>query len=108
MLAGLIFGTDRETTSQLQQLCSLTQDVCVFRSLERYPQAHESMRLLNSFAPQLVFLGADEEAAAHAVEDDSRSIQHSTAILGVSGRYKRADIFETSFGGFSVCPIPCR
>ena len=49
MLTALIFGTDRETTSQLQQLCSLTQDVCVFRTLERYPQAHESMRLLNSF-----------------------------------------------------------
>ncbi len=107
MLTALIFGTDRETTSQLQQLCSLTQDVCVFRTLERYPQAHESMRLLNSFAPQLVFLGADDEAAAHAVEHDIRSIHPSTAILGVSSRCKRADIFETAFGGFSVCPIPC-
>jgi MinD-like ATPase involved in chromosome partitioning or flagellar assembly len=107
MLTALIFGTDRETTSQLQQLCSLTQDVCVFRSLERYPQAHESMRLLNSFAPQLVFLGADEEAAAHAVEHDIRSILPSSAILGVSGRCKRPDVFETAFGGFSICPIPC-
>jgi MinD-like ATPase involved in chromosome partitioning or flagellar assembly len=107
MLTALIFGTDRETTSQLQQLCSLTKDVCVFRTLERYPQAHESMRLLNSFGPQLVFLGADDEAAAHAVEHDIRSIQHSTAILGVSGRFKRADVLESAFGGFSVCPIPC-
>jgi MinD-like ATPase involved in chromosome partitioning or flagellar assembly len=107
MLTALIFGTDRETTAQLQQLCSLTQDVCVFRALERYPQAHETMRLLNSFAPQLVFLGADEEAAAHSVEHDIRSIQPSTAILGVSGRCKRVDLFETVFGGFSVCPIPC-
>jgi MinD-like ATPase involved in chromosome partitioning or flagellar assembly len=107
MLTALIFGTDRETTAQLQQLCSLTQDVCVFRALERYPQAHESMRLLNSFAPQLVFLGADDEAAAHAVEHDIRSILPSTAILGVSALCKRADVFETSFGGFSVCPIPC-
>ncbi|MFZ0340576.1 MAG: hypothetical protein WAL45_21305, partial [Terracidiphilus sp.] len=101
MLTALIFGTDRETTSQLQQLCSLTQDVCVFRTLERYPQAHESMRLLNSFAPQLVFLGADDEAAAHAVEHDIRSILPSTAILGVSALCKRPDMFETSFGGFS-------
>ena len=107
MLKALIFGTERQTTSQLQQLCSLTQDVFVFRTLERYPQAHESMRLLNSFGPQLVFLGADDEAAAHAVEHDIRSIQPSTAILGVSARYKRADVFESAFGGFSVCPIPC-
>ncbi len=107
MLTALIFGTDRETTSQLQQLCSLTQDVSVFRSLERYPQTHETMRLLNSFAPQLVFLSADDEAAAHAVEHDIRSIQPSTAILGVSSICKRPDVFETPFGGFSVCPIPC-
>jgi Flp pilus assembly CpaE family ATPase len=106
MLTALILGTDRATTSKLQQLCSLTQDVCVFRSLERYPQAHESMRLVNSFAPQLVFLGADDEAAAHAVEQDIRSIQPSTAILGVSALSQRADVYDTSFGGFSICPIP--
>ena len=107
MLTALIFGTDRETTTQLQQLCSLTQDVCVFRTLERYPQAHETMRVLNSFAPQLVFLGADDEAAAHAVEHDIKSIQPSTAILGVSSRCKRPDFFATTFGGFTVCPVPC-
>jgi MinD-like ATPase involved in chromosome partitioning or flagellar assembly len=104
MLSALIFGTDRETTSQLQQLCSLSRDVCVFRTVERYPQAHESMRLLNSFAPQLVFLGVDDEAAAKAVEHDIRSIQPSAAILGVS--HRRGNL-ETAFGGFSVCPIPC-
>jgi pilus assembly protein CpaE len=65
------------------------------------------MRLLNSFTPQLVFLGADDEAAAHAVEHDIRSIQPSIAILGVSTRCKRADIFETACGGFSICPMPC-
>lgn len=107
MLTALIFGTDSETTSHLQQLCSLTQDVCVYRTLERYPQSHESLRLLNSFSPQLVFLGADDEAAAHTVEQDIRSIQPSTAILGVSARCNRPDFFESTFGGFSVCPVPC-
>jgi len=107
MLTALIFGTDRETTTQLQQLCSLTQDVCVYRSLERYPQAHETMRLLNSFAPQLVFLGADNEVAAQAVEHDIRSILPSTAILGVSSRAKTTYALETTSGGFPVYPIPC-
>ena len=104
MLSALIFGADHEITSQLQQLCSLSRDVCVFRALERYPQAHESMRLLNSFAPQLVFLGVDDEAAAQTVERDIRSIQPSSAILGVSNRPRN---FETALGGLSVCPIPC-
>jgi Flp pilus assembly CpaE family ATPase len=107
MLTALIFGTDRETTAQLHQLCSLTQDVCVYRSLDRYPQAHETMRLLNAFEPQLVFLGTDNEAAAQAVEHDIRSIQPGVAILGASSRIKRAQAFETTFGGFPAYPIPC-
>jgi MinD-like ATPase involved in chromosome partitioning or flagellar assembly len=107
MLSALIFGTDRETTTQLQQLCSLTQDVCVYRSLERYPQAHETMRLLNSFAPQLVFLGTDDEAAAQGVEHDIRSIEPATAIFGISSRVKHAHAFETIFGGFPVYPVSC-
>jgi MinD-like ATPase involved in chromosome partitioning or flagellar assembly len=107
MLTALIFGTDRETTAHLQQLCSLTQDVCVYRSMERYPQPHETMRLLNSFSPQLVFLSADDEAAAHAVEHDIRSIQPTTAILGVSTRLKSSHYFDSAFGGFPVYPMPC-
>lgn len=107
MLTALIFGADRETTAQLQQLCSLTKDVCVFRTLEHYPQSHETMRLLNSFAPQVVFLGVDDEAAAHAVEHDIRSIQPCTAILGVSAHLKRSHVLESAFGGLSVSPIPC-
>jgi pilus assembly protein CpaE len=107
MLTALIFGTDRETTSHLQQLCSLTQDVCVYRSLERYPPAHETMRLLNSFGPQLVFLGTDDAAAAETVEHDIRSIQPGTAILGVSSRSRHIHTIETSCGGFTVYPVPC-
>jgi MinD-like ATPase involved in chromosome partitioning or flagellar assembly len=107
MLTALIFGTDREATAQLQQLCSLTGDVSVFRTLDRYPQAHETMRLLNSFTPQVVFLGIDDEAAAQAVEHDIRSIQPGTAILGISGRSKQPDVLETTFGGFPVCSVPC-
>jgi MinD-like ATPase involved in chromosome partitioning or flagellar assembly len=101
MLTALIFGTDHETAAQLEQLCAATHDVCVYRSLEHYPAAHETMRLLNSFAPQLVFLGASNEAAAHAVERDIRVIQPSTVILGVSAR---RGLWK---GGSRMCPIAC-
>ena len=107
MLTALIFGTGREATAQLQQLCSLTKDVCVFRTLERYPQSHETMQLLNSFAPQVVFLGVDDAASARAAEHDIRSIQPCTAILGVSANLEGARVLESPFGGFPVCSVPC-
>jgi len=107
MLNALTFGTDRKLTSELQQMCALTQDISVFRSLEHYPQAHETMRLLNSFAPHLVFLGTGDEGAAAAVEQDIRSILPTTAILGVSGGPGNAGIFETGAGGFPILVFPC-
>lgn len=107
MLTALIFGTDRETTSHLQQLCSLTNDVCVFRTLERYPQTHETMRLLNSFAPQLVFLGVDDVPAAQAVEHDIRGIHPGTAILPVSANPQAPDSLDSPMGGVSVLSLPC-
>lgn len=107
MLTALIFGTDAGTTAQVEQLCSLTRDVCVYRALDRYPQAHETMRLLNSFSPELVFVGTDDEAAARNVERDIRSIQPATAILGVSAHSNHPYLIESTCGGFSVCPIPC-
>lgn len=107
MLNALSFGTDRNLTSLLHELCALTQEVCVFRNLEYYPQAHETTRLLNSFAPQLVFLGIDDEAAAGGVEHDIRSILPSAAILGVSNNARYARAFETSLGQFPALALPC-
>ena len=107
MLRALIFGADRETTSQLQQLCTLTQDVCVLRTLDRYPQVHETLRLLNSFAPHLIFLGADDETVAHAVENEIRSVSPLTAVLWVAARTEGAEAFEITSDTPSVCPIPC-
>jgi cellulose biosynthesis protein BcsQ len=107
MLNALSFGANRNLASLLNQLCALTQEVSIFRSLEHYPQAHETMRLLNSFAPHLVFLGIDDEAAAGAVEHDIRSILPSAAILGVSGNPRNARVFESSFGQFPTLALPC-
>src|SRR5208337_4593541 len=107
MLNALTFGTDRRLTSELQQMCALTQDISVFRSLEHYPQAHETMRLLNSFSPHLVFLGTGDEGAAATVEQDIRSILPTAAILGVSGGPGSAGIFETGAGGFPTLVFPC-
>jgi hypothetical protein len=53
MLNALIFGAGRELESQVQQMCKLTQDICVYRSLEHRSRATKTKRGLNSFAPHL-------------------------------------------------------
>jgi pilus assembly protein CpaE len=107
MLSALIFGADRALGSQVQQMCALTQDISVFRSLEHYPPAHETMRLLNSFAPHLVFLGLDDEAAAAVVEQDIYSILPSTAVLGVLAGPGPGGVVEAGAAGFPTLRFPC-
>jgi pilus assembly protein CpaE len=107
MLNALSLGTNRALGSQVQQMCALAQDICVYRSLEHHPQSYETMRLLNSFAPQLVFLGIDDEPAAASVEQDIRSILPTTAVLGVSEGPGNAGVFQTSSGGFPTLTFPC-
>lgn len=106
MLSALTFGADRALAPQVQQMCALTQDISVFRSLEHYPPAHETMRLLNSFAPHLVFLGLDDESAAASVEQDIRSILPSAAVLGVFAGPGHG-IMEATAGGFPSLRFPC-
>ncbi|HUA21029.1 MAG TPA: AAA family ATPase [Bryobacteraceae bacterium] len=106
MLSALMFGADHALGSQVGQMCALTQDISVFRSLEHYPPAHETMRLLNSFAPHLVFLGLDDESAAAAVEQDIRTILPSTAVLGVYAGSGPA-MLDATAGGFPSLRFPC-
>jgi pilus assembly protein CpaE len=106
MLNALIFGADRALASQVQHMCALTQDISVYRSLEHYPSAHETMRLLNSFGPQLLFVGLDDEAAAAGVEQDVRCILPSAAVLGVSNGPGAAGV-GTCAGGLPSLTFPC-
>jgi len=107
MLSALSFGTDRDLTAQLHQMCAWMQDIHIFRSMEHYPQGHEALRLLNSFAPQIVFLGIDNEPSAAMVADDIRGILPAAAILGVFAGPGYAGVFETDRGRFPTLALPC-
>jgi MinD-like ATPase involved in chromosome partitioning or flagellar assembly len=107
MLGVLSFGTDRNLTAYLHQMCAWMQDIHIYRSLEHYPHGHEALRLLNSFVPQLVFLGVDDEIAAATAEQDIRGILPRTAILGVFAGPGNAGWFETARGCFPMLALPC-
>ncbi len=87
-------------------MCSGPQDICL-RSTDRYPPSHEALRMLNSYAPELVFLATDDAAAAEALELDIRTFHPSTAVLAVSGQPGFSIGFETSSGAIPLLRFPC-
>ena len=56
MLTGLIIGITRDVVEQVSDMCGQSTDICIFRTLESYPNLHEVARLVNAYAPQVVFL----------------------------------------------------
>lgn len=105
MLTALVFGTDRETASRIQQLCS-SAGISVFRALERYPQLHETMRLMNSFAPQIVLLAVEDQGEAAELVTTIGTIHPSSAMLCLL--VNRGDAGPmTAWCGYSVLPMSC-
>ena len=107
MLTAMVFGSNPDLFSCLNRMCCDVQDISLYRSPDRYPQAREAMQLLNSYAPQLLFLDIDDEDAAMALELDIRSFNPSTTIVRVSSRLEDLSGRANGSGTFQVLHLPC-
>ena len=106
MLEALIFGANGAITSQVQQMCSAVRNICVYRGMDRYPQVHEAIRLLNGYAPHLVFVDFDDIDMGLSLEGVIRSTHPSTAVLAVSSRPRPAVQIGSQFVAPLVVPCP--
>lgn len=108
MLTAMIFGANPDVVSCVNRLCSEVQDISLYRSLDRYPQAREAIQLLNSYAPQLLFLDIDDEEAAMTIELDTRSFNSGTTIIRVSRRFANlSQQRQNGYGTLQVLHLPC-
>ncbi len=105
MLEALIFGANDAFAARVQQMCSELRDICVYRGLDRYPQAHEAVRLLNGYSPQLVFVDFDDIDVGLSLEGVIRSSHPSTAVLAVSSRPRPT--IQTATQVLTPVVVPC-
>jgi MinD-like ATPase involved in chromosome partitioning or flagellar assembly len=106
VLTAMTFAANPDLISFVNRMCCEMQDISIYRSADRYPRAREAMQLLNSFAPQLLFLEIDEEETALALVSDVRSFHPGTTIVGLS---RRRDLSErsTGFGSLQIVHPGC-
>jgi MinD-like ATPase involved in chromosome partitioning or flagellar assembly len=107
MLTAMIFGANPDVVSCVNRMCCEVQDISLYRGLDRYPQAREAMQLLNSYAPQLLFLDIDDEETAMTLELDTRSFNPGTTIVRVSSRLGDRSQQSNGYGTFQVLRLPC-
>jgi cellulose biosynthesis protein BcsQ len=107
MLTAMIFGANPDLVACVNRMCSEVQDISLYRSLDRYPQAREAIQLLNSYAPQLLFLDIDDEEKAMTLELDTRSFNPGTTIIRISSCLEHLSQRSNGYGTFQVLRLPC-
>ena len=107
MLTAMIFSVNSDLISCVHRMCCEAEDISLYRSIDRYPQPREAMQLLNSYAPQLLFLDIDDEDAAMALELDTRSFSPATTIVRVSIRLEDLSQRPNGYGTFQILHLPC-
>ena len=104
VLSAMTFAANPDLISFVNRMCCEMQDISLYRTADRYPQAREAMQLLNSYAPQLLFLEIDNAEVAGALASDVGSFQPNLTIVGVSnGRADRSSVF----GGLQIVHQGC-
>jgi MinD-like ATPase involved in chromosome partitioning or flagellar assembly len=106
VLTAMTFAANPDLISFVNRMCCEMQDISLYRSADRYPRAREAMQLLNSFAPQLLFLEIDEEETALALLADFRSFHPGTTIVGLSRRRELSER-STGFGNLHIVHPEC-
>jgi MinD-like ATPase involved in chromosome partitioning or flagellar assembly len=106
VLTAMTFAANPELISFVNRMCCEMQNISLYRTADRYPQAREAMQLLNSFVPQLLFLEIDEEGTALDLVADVRSFHPVTTIVGLS---QRPDLSARSngFGSLQIVQQGC-
>ena len=90
MLTGLIIGITPEVVGHASDLCGQSADICVYKTLESYPNLHEVARLINTYAPDVVFLQVWAPAEncvrpdrVREVAEEIRMARPETAIIAL-------------------------
>ena len=107
VLTAMTFAANPDLISFVNRMCCEMQDISLYRTADHYPQPREAIQLLNSYAPQLLFLEIDNAEVAGALASDVGSFQPNLTIVGVSNG--RADLSQRSsvFGNLQIVCQGC-
>jgi len=90
MLSALIIGVTPEITAHVSRLCGQSGDACVYKMLESYPHLHEVVRLVNSYAPDVIFLQLAADGDEHLqiervreIVEEVRMTRPETSLVGL-------------------------
>jgi Flp pilus assembly CpaE family ATPase len=85
MFSAVLFFRDEGSCAAVENLAIESKQVSFQKSLNRYPQAFELNKILNTYIPDLVFLDLSDWESALAAAADIRAAAPRAAIVGFGG-----------------------
>jgi MinD-like ATPase involved in chromosome partitioning or flagellar assembly len=82
MFSAVLFFRDEGMSAAVENLAIESKVVFFQKTLGRFPQAFELVKILNTYAPDLIFLDMSDWNNARAVAEDIRAQEPRTAIIG--------------------------
>jgi Flp pilus assembly CpaE family ATPase len=82
MFSAVLFFKDEGMSAAVENLAIESKQVSFQKTLHRYPQTFELVRILNTHVPDLIFLDMSDWENARATAEDIRAQDPRTAIIG--------------------------
>jgi pilus assembly protein CpaE len=107
MLKGAIICPDEELSEQLEELLADMGVVAVLRTIPRYPNGHELMRMLRANAPQVLFVSIESLSRALEVVVAAEAQSSGIQFVAVGRSADPATLIEVMRSGIrEFIPFP--
>ena len=93
MFSAVLFSSDRDAASLIEEAARASQEVCIYNALYAFPSSYELMRMLETFKPDIVFVEIGSNGEGSKLAQAARVIRRDAAIIGFS-RYGEEEFVE--------------
>jgi pilus assembly protein CpaE len=82
VLSAFILGQTTALVDYVQRSCGGDSDISLYQVLDKYPNRHHLVRLLNAYSPKVVFLEIDASGTALSLARDIQTASPETSLIG--------------------------
>ncbi len=99
MLSAFILGQTTALVDYVQRSCGGDNDLSLYQVLDKYPNRHHLIRLLNAYTPKVVFLEIDAGGTALSLARDIQTVLPQTSLIGFAPKLAFEQLQQATAAG---------
>jgi pilus assembly protein CpaE len=99
VLSAFILGQTTALVDYVHRTCVGDPDISLYQVLDKFPNRHHLVRLLNAYCPKVVFLEIDPGGAALRLAGDIRAASPETSLIGFAPKLAFEQLQQATAAG---------